>query len=101
VTLDAGPAKVVVTERPPYTLKPSFWTDAGLSPWAADVIVVKSLFHFRLYHLPLARKIIGVRSEGTTSFEAFRSVDFDERVHPIHEVDDWRPADRRRRGVEG
>ncbi len=100
VTIDAGPAKVIVTEQAPYTLKPSFWTDAGLSPWKADVIVVKSLFHFRIYHAHIARKYVGVRSGGTTDFDAFRSVDFHEKVHPIDVVDDWRPADRRRRAPE-
>ena len=97
VTIDAGPAKVIVTEQAPYTLKPSFWTDAGLSPWKADVIVVKSLFHFRIYHAHIARKYLGVRCGGTTDFDAFRTVDFREPVHPIDDVPDWRPADRRRR----
>lgn len=97
VTIDAGPAQVVVTERAPYTLKPSFWTDAGLSPWKADVIVVKSLFHFRIYHAHIARKYVGVRCGGTTDFDAFRTVDFRDPVHPIDPVADWRPADRRRR----
>ena len=97
LTLDAGPAQVVVTERPPYTLKPSFWRDAGLSPWSADVIVVKSLFHFRIYHAHIARKYLGVRCPGTTDFDAFRQIDFHERVHPLHALGDWRPADRRRR----
>ena len=97
VTIDAGPAQVVITEQAPYTLKPSFWTDAGLSPWGADVIVVKSLFHFRIYHAHIARKYVGVRCGGTTDFDAFRSVDFREAVHPLDEVADWRPADRRRR----
>ncbi len=101
VTIDAGPAQVIVTEQAPYTLKPSFWTDAGLSPWKADVIVVKSLFHFRIYHAHIARKYVGVRCGGTTDFDAFRSVDFREAVHPIAPVRDWRPADRRRRGAEG
>jgi len=97
VTIDAGPAQVIVTEQAPYTLKPSFWTDAGLSPWKADVIVVKSLFHFRIYHAHIARKYMGVRCAGTTDFDAYRSVDFHDAVHPVDSVSDWRPADRRRR----
>ena len=97
LTLDAGPAKVIVTEQAPYTLKPSFWTDAGLSPWKADVIVVKSLFHFRLYHAHIARGYVGVRCGGTTDFDAFRKVRFRDAVYPIEPVSDWRPADRRRR----
>lgn len=97
LTIDAGPAQVIVTEQAPYTLKPSFWTDAGLSPWKADVIVVKSLFHFRIYHAHIARKYMGVRCSGTTDFDAYRSVDFHEPVHPVDDVADWRPADRRRR----
>jgi microcystin degradation protein MlrC len=99
VTIDAGPAKVIVTEQAPYTLKPSFWTDAGLSPWKADVIVVKSLFHFRIYHAHIARKYVGVRCGGTTDFDAFRTIDFHEPVYPVDSVVDWRPADRRRRGL--
>ena len=97
LTVAAGPVRVVVTERAPYTLKPSFWRDAGLSPWAADVIVVKSLFHFRIYHAALTRKVLGVRCGGTTDFDSFRSVAFREPVYPVEEVADWRPADGRRR----
>jgi len=66
VHIDAGHVQLVVSEFPPYSVKPSFWSDLGLDPWKADVIVVKSLFHFRFYYLAICRRAIYVKTRGLT-----------------------------------
>lgn len=90
---------VVLTEGQPLAMKPAFFTHVGLSPWAADVVVVKSLFPFRLYFLLHNRQTLYVRTEGATDLDRVRTLRFDHPVHPLHAVADWRPTDRRRRGV--
>ncbi len=98
VVLDLGHVQLVLTERPPYPLKPRFYSDVGLDPWRADLVVVKSFFHFRIYFLLVCRKSLLVRTKGLTDLDWIRKVRYDVPVHPIAEVDDWRPADRIRRG---
>lgn len=100
VTLAVGHVRLALTDQPPYTVKPSFWSQLGLDPWRADVLVVKSFFHFRIYHAAIARKHLLVKTRGLTDFDvAWRGRTLNDPVHPRDEVPDWRPADRRRRGV--
>lgn len=99
VTLDCGHLKLVVTEAPPLAMRPSFYTEVGLDPWRADICVVKSLFPFRLFFLLHNRRTIYARTGGITDFDAWRQLTFDGPVHPKDVVEDWRPADRRRRGL--
>jgi microcystin degradation protein MlrC len=98
VTLAIGQVSLVVTEGPAMVMRPSFYKDVGLSPWKADVIVVKNFFPFLLFFLPYNRKTIFVRTRGTTDFEAAFELAFDGPVHPRDPVDDWRPRDAERRG---
>jgi microcystin degradation protein MlrC len=97
---DLGHVKVVVTEGPPLAVKPSFYSDLGLSPWRADVVVVKNFFPFRMFFLPMARKVIYVKTKGATDLDAAFGLPFDGPVHPRDAVPDWRPRDRQRRGLE-
>jgi microcystin degradation protein MlrC len=97
--LDLGHLKVVVTEGPPLSVKPSFFSDLGLSPWRADVVVVKNFFPFRMFFLPMARKVIYVKTKGSTDLDAAFELPFDGPVHPRDAVSDWRPRDRARRGL--
>ncbi len=97
VVLDLGHVQLVLTEGPPLAMKPAFYTEVGLSIWTADIVVVKSLFPFRLYFLAHNRKTIYVRTQGVTDLSAVTELSFTEAVHPKDEVADWRPADRRRR----
>jgi microcystin degradation protein MlrC len=99
VVLDLGCVRLVLTEGPALAMKPSFYEDVGLSVWKADIVVVKSFFPFRLYFLPQSRKTIYVRTKGITDLDAAFTLDFHEPVHPRDRVADWRPADRRRRGL--
>jgi microcystin degradation protein MlrC len=98
--VDAGPVTLVLTEGPAFVIKPSFYGDLGLSVWGADVVVVKNFFPFRLFFAPMARKTIYVRTEGVTDFDAAYALSFRDAMHPRDPVDDWRPADRRRRGLD-
>ncbi|RME29434.1 MAG: M81 family peptidase [Deltaproteobacteria bacterium] len=97
--LDLDHVQLVVTEGPPLAMKPSFYRDMGLRPWFADICVVKSLFPFRLYFLWHNRLTIYARTRGQTDFDVAWRMQFDGPVHPKDPVDDWRPADRRRRAL--
>ena len=89
--------RLVLTEGPAVTLKPNFFTQAGLDPWKADVIVVKNFFPFRLFFAPLSRKTLYVKTQGVTDFDAAHALNFDGPMHPMDHVEDWRAADERRR----
>ena len=97
--LDLGHVQLVVTEFPPYSVKPSFWSDIGLSPWRADVIVVKSLFHYRLYYAALNRKAIYVKTRGLTDLDMVERVEFNDPVWPLFPLEEWHSLDRKRRGI--
>jgi microcystin degradation protein MlrC len=91
--------RIVVTEGPAMVMRPSFFTDVGLSIWKADVVVVKNFFPFLLFFLPYNRKTIFVRTRGSTDLDAAFALAFDGPMHPRDPVDDWRARDRLRRGV--
>jgi len=97
--VDLGHVQLAVTELAPYTVKPAFYKDLGLNPWRADAVVVKTLFHYRIYYAAVARKHVPVRTHGSTDLYLFKSNAFRDPVYPLEPVEDWRPADRRRRDV--
>ena len=99
VVLDLDHLQLVVTEQAPLAMKPAFYADVGLSPWRADVVVVKSMFPFRLYFLAHNRKTIYARTRGLTDLDAALRQTYNDPVHPQSPVEDWRPADRRRRST--
>lgn len=99
--LDLGHVQLVVTERAPLPLKPSFYGDLGLSPWRADLVVVKNFFHYRIYYLAMNRKSIPIMTRGATDLGLASTIPTNDPVHPRDPVADWRPADRRRRGLAG
>lgn len=99
VVLAIGDVRLVVTEGPAMVMRPAFYKEVGLSPWRADVIVVKNFFPFLLFFLPYNRKTVFVRTRGTTDFEAAFELAFDGPVHPRDPVEDWRPRDAARRGL--
>ena len=99
VVLAVGTVKIIVVEGPAVALRPSFFSNAGLSPWQADVIVVKNFFPFRMFFLPLARLTIYVRTRGVTDFDAAFGLAFAGKMHPRDDVADWREADQRRRAA--
>ncbi|MFO0726221.1 MAG: M81 family metallopeptidase [Myxococcota bacterium] len=99
LVLAVGDVRLVVTEGPALAIKPSFYADVGLPLWRADIVVVKNFFPFRLFFLPYSRKTIYVRTSGVTDFDAAFALPFDGPMHPREPVADWRPSDRRRRGL--
>lgn len=101
VVLQRGTTYVVVTERACLVMKPEFYADLGLSPWRADLVVVKSLFPFRLYFLKQNRRTIYVRTRGATDFDRVRELTFNAEVYPLYPVKEWRPVDAQRRGLSG
>jgi microcystin degradation protein MlrC len=94
---DKGMLHIVVTEGPTFNMKPGFYTEMGLSPHRADIVVVKNFFPFRIFYAPYARKTIYVRTGGTTDVDAAYVIPFDGPIHPREKVEDWRPTDARRR----
>jgi len=72
--------------------RPDIWTDIGLSPWKADIIVVKSLYHFRWYYLLLNRKTVFVITAGTTDFDVFnlKYKNVPRPIFPFDDIDSWR-----------
>lgn len=99
VVMEIGDVRLVITEGDAIVMKPAFYSDVGLPILSADIVVVKNFFPFRLFFLPYSRKTIYVRTRGITDLDAAFELDFADPVHPRDRVDDWRPADRRRRGV--
>lgn len=99
LVLTVGTVKIVVVEGPALAIRPSFFTNAGLSLWSADVIVVKNFFPFRMFFLPIARLTIYVKTSGVTDFDAAFVLPFAGPVHPREHVPDWRDADKRRRAA--
>jgi microcystin degradation protein MlrC len=88
--LDLDHVQLVVTSAAPLAMKPSFFTDWGLSLRQADVVVVKSLFPFRLYFLAWNRLTIYAKTRGTTDFDAWKRITYARPVHPKDPVADWR-----------
>lgn len=91
---------IVLTEGPNLVMRPRFYQALGLDVWKADVVVVKSLFPFRIFFAPMSRQTIYARTEGITDFDAaLREIAWENPVYPRDELECWRPTDRRRRGV--
>lgn len=99
VVLAVDHVRIVITEGPSMVMRPSFYTEVGLHPWRADIVMVKNFFPFLMFFLPYNRKTIFVRTRGTTDFDAAFQLPFDGPMHPRDPVDDWRARDRIRRGV--
>ncbi|MDP2316929.1 MAG: M81 family metallopeptidase [Pseudomonadota bacterium] len=97
VLLELGHVALAITEGPPFAIRPAFWSALGLSVWRADIVVVKSLFLWLPWFLPVLRQGYLVQTYGPTDFDALTRRPFDGPVHPKDIVDDWRDADRRRR----
>jgi len=94
VRLDVGSFHVVVSERPPLPIHPRFWGDLGLSHRAADLIVQKNFFHYRMFYLTSSFRHLPVVSQGgATSLDRVRARATRVPTHPGARLDDWRPYD--------
>lgn len=98
--IHTGSVKLVLTEGQALAVMPAFYKDAGLDPWKADIVVVKNFFPFLVFFAPMMRKVIYVRTGGTTDFDAAFDLPFDGPVWPRDPVLEWRTTDLRRRGQE-
>lgn len=99
IVLAVDHMRIVITEGPSMVMRPSFYSDVGLSLWKADIVMVKNFFPFLMFFLPYSRKNIFVRTHGTTDFDAAFQLRFDGPMHPRDAVDDWRSRDHLRRGI--
>jgi len=99
IVLAVEHVRIVITEGPSMVMRPSFYTEVGLDPFKADIVMVKNFFPFLMFFLPYNRKTIFVRTRGTTDFDAAYKLPFDGPIHPRDIVDDWRARDRTRRGI--
>lgn len=97
VVLAVEHLRIVITDGPSMVMRPTFYTNVGLSPWNADIVMVKNFFPFLMFFLAYSRKTIFVRTSGTTDFDASFKLRFDGPMHPRDPVADWRPRDRARR----
>ncbi|RYE92082.1 MAG: M81 family peptidase, partial [Myxococcales bacterium] len=98
VRLDVGPMRVVVTERPPLPIHPSFWAALGLKAREADLLVQKNFFHYRLFYATTSFRHIPVISDGATSLARVRERSAVAGVHPGARPRDWRSHDAALRG---
>ncbi|MEO0604357.1 MAG: MlrC C-terminal domain-containing protein, partial [Myxococcota bacterium] len=101
VVVRSGGVSIVLTADTPIAIGPDFYRDVGLRPTSQDAIVVKSLMAFRFYLALQNRRSLFVQTRGVTDLGALRSLSFDVPVHPLVDLDDWRPADRQRRALGG
>lgn len=98
IVVEIGRLSLVVSEQAPLAMQPAFYKDVGLDPWKADMVIVKSLFPFRWFFLASNRKSIYARTQGVTDFDWVHRIQRARPVWPRNDIDDWRPADRERRG---
>lgn len=100
VVLAVDHLRVVICAGPAMVMRPSFYTEVGLSLWKADIVVVKNFFPFLMFFWLYNRKTIFVRTHGATDFDAAFQLQFDGPMHPRDKVDDWHERDRLRRGLD-
>jgi microcystin degradation protein MlrC len=89
--LDIGDFHIAICEGSPLPIHPKFWRELGLSPRAADVIVQKNFFHYRIFYAAISLSHIGVVSDGATSLDRVRTRNYRVPTHPATQLDDWRP----------
>ncbi len=93
VSLGKGRLHLVVTERAPLPIHPSFWSVLGLAARDADVVVQKNFFHYRMFYATTSFAHVPVVSHGATSFEAVRNAEYVVPMVPAHDPPDWRSSD--------
>lgn len=90
VRLDVGSFHVVVCDRPPLPIHPSFWAKVGLRARDADLIVQKNFFHYRMFYATTSFRHLLVHSDGATSLRRVREQPYRVPTHPRDRVRDWR-----------
>ncbi len=82
---------LILTDFPPLTYFPDFFTSLGLDLWKADIVVAKNLFPFRIRFLQYNRKTFNVVSAGTTTIDVFslKYNNISRPIYPLDQVDSW------------
>lgn len=102
VRLDVHALRIVVSERGPLPIHPSFWASVGLSVRDADIVVQKNFFHYRLFHLTTSFRHLPVVSMhwtpatpnvGATNLGRVRDQPYPIPMAPRASLGDWRPYD--------
>ena len=91
----------MISERAPLPIRPRFWTELGLSPRKADLIVQKNFFHYRIFYTALSFKHLPVVSSGATSLERVRTRRYAVPAYPGSEPEDWQSYDPTLRALGG
>ncbi len=99
VTLDLGSVKLVLTEGAALPMKPSFYEDMDLNVRAADMVITKNFFHFRLYYLKHCTKTLYVKTYGITDLDRIMELDLPYPAYPKDDIVDWRAIDAHKRRV--
>ena len=84
---------MVVAERAPLPIHPSFWSALGLQARDANVIVQKNFFHYRMFYAAISFKHVPVVTSGATSLAAVRDASYVVPMVPKAMPEDWRPSD--------
>jgi microcystin degradation protein MlrC len=83
---------LVLAELPMASREPSSFKDLGLSPWKADIVVVKNLFPFRYRFILYNRKTVNVITPGLSNTDPF-GLNFQHisrPIYPLDEINSWR-----------
>lgn len=91
--LDIGKTSIVITERAPLPIHPRFWRDVGLRARAADVIVQKNFFHYRIFYATTSFAHLPVSTGGATDLERIRTREYRVPAYPSANPKDWRESD--------
>jgi microcystin degradation protein MlrC len=97
IRLDVGELRIVIAERAPLPIHPSFWAAVGLSARRADLIVQKNFFHYRMFYALTSFQHLPVVSAGATSLGRVRDREYTLPMAPKARLSDWRPFDLRLR----
>jgi microcystin degradation protein MlrC len=92
VILASGGVHVILTELPETAAKPGYFTGLGLSPWKADLVVVKNLFPFRYNYVLYNRMTLEVLTTGASDVDVHRLpyTRVPRPIYPLDEIGDWR-----------
>jgi microcystin degradation protein MlrC len=92
VILKSGGVHVILTELPETAAKPGYFSGLGLSPWKADLVVVKNLFPFRYNYVLYNRMTLEVLTPGASDVDVHRLpyTRIPRPIYPLDEIGDWR-----------
>ena len=77
---------VIITERPPLTIMPNFFSGYGVELSKHDVVIQKSMFHYRFFFAWRSLRHIGIQTRGTTNLDAYKSCTYNRPVSPLQDV---------------